>query len=106
MIDLGGFSLHPFQFKDGNSNAAASPKLFDRGHIDHLAIKFDDPTAFELARKRLVDAGVSDGKLTDFGIIRLVQFKDPDGMGCEIAIWSDGSPLTLAESREEAYAQT
>lgn len=103
MIDLGGFSLHPFQFEGGSPEAAASPNVFSRGHIDHLAIKFDDPEYFKLARKRLVEAGASDGTLTDFGCIRQVRFKDPDGMGCEISIWTDGDPLTLEESREEAF---
>lgn len=104
MIDLGaGFSLHPFEFAEGNPHGTGSEAIFDRGHLDHVAINVADPEAFELLRKRLVDAGASDGAITDFGIVRSVWFQDPDGMGSEIAMWSHGEPLAFEDRIREPY---
>lgn len=104
LVDLGGgFSLHPFEFADGNDDAAASEAMFGRGHLDHLAINVDDVESFEVLRKRLVDAGASDGTVTDFGVVRTVWFRDPDGMGCEIAIWADAEPRTFEERLQEPW---
>ena len=102
MVDLGGgFCLHPFEFEEGNPHGGASGDIFDRGHLDHLAIAVDDPEAFTLLRRRLVDIGATDGVLTDFGPVRTVWFEDPDGMGCEIAHWSDGDPASLEDAQRE-----
>ena len=104
MIDLGaGFSLHPFEFKEGSPQGTGAPEQFGRGHIDHLAIQFDDRAAFETVRRRLVDAGATDGRLADFGVVHVVEFTDPDGMICEIAMWAAGEPLSFPERRLEAY---
>ena len=107
MIDLGGgFCLHPFENADGSGHAAASDAMFDRGHLDHLAIDVGDLETFEVLRGRLVDTGASDGTVTDFGAMRCVWFEDPDGMGAEIAIWADGEPLDFDDRRYETYAPT
>jgi catechol 2,3-dioxygenase-like lactoylglutathione lyase family enzyme len=107
LIDLGAsFALHPFEFVDGNPNARASDKPFGRGHLDHLALNVDGPEAFEMLRARLVEAGATDGMVTDFGAVRTVWFEDPDGMGGEIAIWSDGPPRHFNDRIQEAYAIT
>lgn len=104
LVDLGGgFCLHPFQHADGSSHAAGSNAMFDRGHLDHLAIDVGDVETFQLLRTRLVDAGASDGTITDFGAVRCVWFEDPDGMGAEIAIWSDGDPLAFGDRRQERF---
>lgn len=102
MVDLGGgFCLHPFEFDRDNDHGQASPAMFQRGHLDHLAVAVEDPDAFAELRQRLVDADASDGTLTDFGPVRTVWFEDPDGMGCEIAHWADGTPLSLADAVRE-----
>ncbi|MDX1746943.1 MAG: VOC family protein, partial [Halobacteriales archaeon] len=104
LIDLGGgFCLHPFQHAHGSSHAAGSNAMFDRGHLDHFAIDVDDAETFQLLRARLVDAAASDGTITDFGAVRTVWFEDPDGMGAEIAIWSNGDPLAFDDRREERH---
>ncbi|MDX1658620.1 MAG: VOC family protein [Nitriliruptorales bacterium] len=104
LIDLGGgFCLHPFENAEGSDHAAGSDAMFDRGHLDHVAIDVSDVETFELLRDRLVAAGASDGTVTDFGAVRCVWFEDPDGMGSEIAIWSDGEPLDFDARRNEAY---
>lgn len=100
MVDLGGgFSLHPFELADDDGAAtAALPTIFERGHLDHLAIAIEDPTTFDLVRRRLVEVGACDGTLVDFGSVRSVWFEDPDGMGCEIAQWADAPARTLDEA--------
>lgn len=104
LIDLGGgFCLHPFQNAESSSHAAGSSAMFDRGHLDHIAIGVADGETFQLLRTRLVDAGASDGTITDFGTVRCVWFEDPDGMGAEIAIRSDGAPLAFDDRRQEHY---
>jgi len=104
MIDLGaGFCLHPFEFTDPNPHQAGSDRLFDRGHLDHLAINVDDADTFEELRSRLVAEGATDGELTDFGTVRTVWFEDPDGMGCEITIWSTNVARTFENRIQEPY---
>lgn len=104
MLDLGaGFRLHPFEFADGHPDGRAGEAMFGRGHLDHLAVNVPDEEAFELLRKRLVECGASDGEVTDFGLVRVMTFRDPDGMTCEIARWVDGEILTLEDSRAEPW---
>lgn len=98
MIDLGGgTALHPFELPDA-PDAVASAAIFARGHLDHLAVNVVDDGAFDLLRRRLVEAGASDGLLTDWGNLRSVFFTDPDGCECEIAQWQPaGAPRTYEE---------
>jgi catechol 2,3-dioxygenase-like lactoylglutathione lyase family enzyme len=96
-VDLGSNSaLHAFQV-EGNPHAAGQPAIFDRGHLDHLAIGVADAEALEHARWRLVEAGASDGTIQDFGSVRSVAFRDPDGFEGEVALWCDGPPRTFDE---------
>jgi catechol 2,3-dioxygenase-like lactoylglutathione lyase family enzyme len=107
LIDMGnGFCLHPFQLLSGeNANAEGLPGLFDRGHIDHIAINFESQEKFEMVQRRLVREGVTTGRVRDFGSVRIMSFRDPDGMECELALWKDGKPLKLDESRLEELAE-
>lgn len=103
LIDLGGgLCLHPFQI-DGNQHGRALPDMFDRGHLDHIALNVADDAIFEKLRHRLVEAGATDGMITDFGMVRTVWFEDPDGMGSEIAQWQDGEMLSFEERRQYAF---
>lgn len=104
LLDLGnGFVLHPFEFAGGNPHSRGSAVMFDRGHIDHLALDVADADIFEELRRRLVERGATDGAVTDFGPTRNVWFTDPDGHGSEIALWVDGEPRTFDERIVEAY---
>lgn len=104
MIDIGGgFCLHPFELPEVSDHAEGRPKIFQRGHIDHFALDFSDAQGFETARRRLFKAGATSGQVRDFGVIKILTFTDPDGMECEIALWKEGKPLTMAESTVEAY---
>ena len=58
--------------------------MFDRGHLDHLALTAEDPGAFEAARARLVERGATDGAVEDLGAFHSVWFTDPDGMRVEL----------------------
>ncbi|HVL84693.1 MAG TPA: VOC family protein [Pseudonocardia sp.] len=104
-VDLGaGSALHAFQI-DGNQHATGLPVMFDRGHLDHLAIGVADPERLERARRRLVDAGASDGTVHDFGSVLSVPFRDPDGFEGEVALWRDAPTRTLAERTVVPAAQ-
>ncbi|MXU64595.1 VOC family protein [Oceanomicrobium pacificus] len=105
LIDLGqGFALHPFQMPQPTGFEAGSTELGRRGHIDHLALKVDDEESLQTLRRRLVEAGASDGKITDFGAVRLITFTDPDGMEGEVALWTGAETvLGFGEKREEPF---
>lgn len=103
LLDLGGVVLHPFYFSGDHPHASGRPEMFDRGHIDHFALNVADAAVFEELRRRLVEAGATDGTVTDFGVTRNVWFQDPDGMGCEIAMWGPGKPLAFDNRIQESY---
>ena len=89
-VDIGsGGALHAFAVPD-NPHASASGGIFDRGHLDHLAINVADQAALDEARRRLVERGASDGVVTDFGLVKSICFHDPDGLEVEVALWGTG----------------
>lgn len=98
LIDLGGgMALHPFEFT-GRPSDAPYGEMFRRGHLDHVSLNVPDEETFDVLRRRLVEREASDGIMTDFGAVRTVAFRDPDGWWGEIAIWTGGDPLPLAEA--------
>lgn len=106
LIDLGGgFSLHPFQMPTPTGHEAGSLEMGKRGHIDHLALRVTDEDSLQKVRRRLVVAGASNGLLTDFGVIRLVTFKDPDGMEGEVAVWTGKAhALGFDDRKQEPFS--
>jgi catechol 2,3-dioxygenase-like lactoylglutathione lyase family enzyme len=103
MLDIGnGAALHAFELP-GNPHATAGTTIFARGHLDHLAINIADVDAFLELRRRLVEAGASDGMITDFGMVWSISFEDPDGLDAEIALWRDGAPIPFMERGQYAY---
>ncbi len=106
LLDLGGAgALHAFE-ASGNPHATASRTMFERGHLDHLAINVPDLDAFLELRRRLVEAGASDGMITDFGMVWSVSFSDPDGLDAEIALWREAPPIPFLERGQYAYPST
>ena len=106
MIDMhGGAALHAFEAK-GNPHATASPTMFERGHLDHLAINVPGLDAFRELRRRLVERGASDGTITDFGMAWSVSFKDPDGLDAEIVLWRGAPPIPFLDRGQYAYPST
>lgn len=106
LIDLGGgFSLHPFQMPNPTGFEMGSMDMGRRGHIDHLALRVADEERLQEVRRRLFAAGASDGVLTDFGVLRLVTFQDPDGMEGEVAVWTEGKhPLGFRDRKREQFS--
>lgn len=84
--------LHAFE-QSGNPHAKGDSTIFDRGHIDHLALNANSLEAFEEIRARLMGAGASDGTVTDFASMLSVFFRDPDGMECEVCWIKEGASL-------------
>jgi catechol 2,3-dioxygenase-like lactoylglutathione lyase family enzyme len=98
LIDLGGgMALHPFEFA-GLPAEGPFGEMFERGHLDHVSLNVADEETFEMLRRRLVECGASDGTMTDFGAVRTVAYRDPDGWWGEIAIWTGGEPVPLNEA--------
>jgi catechol 2,3-dioxygenase-like lactoylglutathione lyase family enzyme len=98
LIDLGGgMALHPFEFA-GRPEEGPFGEMFARGHLDHVSLNVADEETFEMLRRRLVECGASDGTMTDFGAVRTVAYRDPDGWWGEIAIWTGGEPVPLNEA--------
>ena len=86
VVEAGGGSfLHAFEQR-GNRHAEGHHEMFDRGHIDHLALAARDAESFEALRDELVRRSLSDGTINDFGVARSIYFEDPDGMGCEVML--------------------
>ena len=84
--------LHVFERPD--LAEAADPAPFRHGPIDHLAFEATDEDAFVAARERLLARGAAADRITDFGSLVSVHFRDPDGLLHELALWKteDWSP--------------
>lgn len=80
--------LHPAEVF-GNVHGAALPRMFERGHLDHIALGAASAEAFELCRKRLVERGASPGEVEDLGAFHALWFEDPDGMRGELSLIVD-----------------
>jgi catechol 2,3-dioxygenase-like lactoylglutathione lyase family enzyme len=90
--------LHPAEAA-GNPNAAASPKMFQRGHLDHIALTAASKEAFETIRARLKEARASTGVIEDLGAFHAIWFEDPDGMRGELTLIVDPSLKGIHEPR-------
>ena len=83
-IDLGGgFILHPFQVPGAEVPQGELP-IFERGRIDHLALRAETAGDFWTLRERIYEAGASDGEVTDLGSLLSAGFTDPDGLWGEV----------------------
>ena len=90
--------LHPVEMT-GNAHGAASPTMFERGHLDHLALTAASAATFEAIRERLVARGATDGTVEDLGAFRSVWFDDPDGMRVELVVIVDDELRGIHEPR-------
>jgi catechol 2,3-dioxygenase-like lactoylglutathione lyase family enzyme len=80
--------LHPVQ-PPGNAHARASSAMFERGHLDHLALTAESRDSFDEMRRRLLARGVDHGDVENLGAFHALWFTDPDGMRVEIALIVD-----------------
>src|SRR5215216_1017240 len=77
--------LHPVEVQ-GGQHVSGDSAMFQRGHLDHLALTAASGEAFEQTRRRLVAAGASDGAVDDLGAYHALWFADPDGMRGELVL--------------------
>ncbi len=80
--------LHPAEVF-GSSHGSALPRMFERGHLDHIALSAASAEAFELCRQRLLERGATGGEVEDLGAFHAVWFEDPDGMRGELSLIVD-----------------
>lgn len=80
--------LHPAEVAD-NAHNAGSPAMFQRGHVDHIALTAASTDTFAVARQRLIDRGAATGAVDDLGAFHSVWFEDPDGMRGELVVIVD-----------------
>jgi catechol 2,3-dioxygenase-like lactoylglutathione lyase family enzyme len=77
--------LHPAEVA-GNPHGRARSALFDRGHLDHLALRAPNREVFMQLRQRLLECSATDGKVEDLGAFHAFWFEDPDGMRGEVTL--------------------
>lgn len=80
--------LHPIE-ASGAAHGEAGPTMFERGHVDHIALTADSRAAFEVLRRRLLARGATDGAVEDLGAFHALWFTDPYGMRVEVALIVD-----------------
>ena len=80
--------LHPAEVF-GSPHGVALPQMFQRGHLDHLALTAASPAAFELARTRLLARDATGDAIENLGAFHALWFRDPDGMRGELSLIVD-----------------
>jgi catechol 2,3-dioxygenase-like lactoylglutathione lyase family enzyme len=86
IIDIGPATQLNIFVIEGNTEADRQIPMWGRGRIDHVGLAAASPEAFQTIRKRLVDAGASDGTINDFGTALSIFFRDPDGLEGEVVL--------------------
>jgi catechol 2,3-dioxygenase-like lactoylglutathione lyase family enzyme len=70
----------------GNPEPDRQTPMWGRGRLDHFGLQAASTTSFDTIRERLVKCGASDGHVNDFGAVRSLFFRDPDGLEGEVLI--------------------
>jgi catechol 2,3-dioxygenase-like lactoylglutathione lyase family enzyme len=96
--------IHPAEVT-GSAHGTGLPAMFDRGHLDHIALTAASQEAFETLRDRLVQRGACDGGVDDLGAFHSLWFEDPDGMRVELSLILDPSLQGIHEPRPLAVAK-
>ena len=98
IMSIGGQSeLNVFEVPD-NTQAAVQTPMFGRGRLDHFGLNASNRETFEQVRQRLMNAGASDGTISDFGLKLSVFFRDPDGLEAEV-LWNKDAETLAAEGK-------
>lgn len=71
---------------EGNPEPDRQRPMWGRGRLDHFGLQAGSAASFETIRQRLMDRGASDGNVNDFGSVRSLFFRDPDGLEGEVLI--------------------
>ena len=69
---------------EGNAEADRQTPMWGRGRLDHFGLQAASAESFEAIRRRLMERGASDGNVNDFGAVRSLFFRDPDGLEGEV----------------------
>ena len=69
---------------EGNTEPDRQTPMWGRGRLDHFGLQAASEESFETIRQRLIEYGASDGEVNDFGAVRSVFFRDPDGLEGEV----------------------
>jgi hypothetical protein len=69
---------------EGNREPDRQKPMRARGRLDHFGLHAASTESFETIRQRLVEHGASDGAVNDFGSVRSLFFRDPDGLESEV----------------------
>ena len=80
--------IHPAEVPE-SAHKSGSAVMFDRGHVDHVALTAESVDAFAELRRRLVDRDATDGRVDDLGPFHSLWFTDPDGMRSELTVIVD-----------------
>lgn len=78
--------LHPFQILAGPPLPPAPGTMFQRGRLDHFALRADSQESFLELRRRIEAEGAADGAVRDMRTMWIMAFHDPDGFYVEV-IW-------------------
>jgi predicted lactoylglutathione lyase len=60
--------------------------MFQRGRLDHFALRAPSEEAFREIRRRVEAEGAADGDVRDMRTMWIMAFSDPDGFYVEV-IW-------------------
>ena len=86
LIDVGGGFLHVFLVAGDNMPHPDWPGSRS-GRLNHFALSVPTRDAFLEIRRRLMDAGQSEGVVRNFGAVWSLKYRDPDGFESEL-IWT------------------
>ena len=78
--------LHPFEILEGPALPPAPGTMFERGRLDHFALRAPSAEEFRELRRRLELEGATDGDVRDMRTMWIMGFRDPDGFYVEV-IW-------------------
>ena len=93
--------LHPFELLEGPSPPPAPGIMFERGRLDHFALRAPSKEAFLELRRRLEAEGVEDGEVRDMHAMWIMGFHDPDGFYVEVVWHKPGVPDTATLRRAD-----
>jgi catechol 2,3-dioxygenase-like lactoylglutathione lyase family enzyme len=71
---------------EGNPEPERQTPMWGRGRLDHFGLQAASADSFETIRQRLIERGASDGNINDFGTVRSLFFRDPDGLEGEVLV--------------------
>ena len=71
---------------DGNPEPERQTPMWGRGRLDHFGLQAASANSFETIRQRLIAHRASDGNVNDFGAVRSLFFRDPDGLEGEVLV--------------------